>query len=76
MKTDPKTQIELGYHNRTLVSFDARTGNIKSTGIPMTEEKLGWIQKYNGHLTTEQVRHALLSGQSVYTSFSRFELES
>ena len=44
--------------------------------MPLTRKLMELISNYNGELTPEQVKAALLKGHPVYTTFSRYTLEA
>lgn len=46
----------------------------KEERIALTDSLCAKISEFNGGLTPDQVREALLGGRPVYTSFSRYQM--
>jgi len=75
MRRTDENQCEVGHHVSTMIRMDL-DGNIKETGVPFNEAECHLIAKRNGYLTTFEVMNALRNGQHVYTSFSRWALDT
>lgn len=44
--------------------------------LPMTDELVAEIAKYNANMTPAEVHKSILDGQAVYTNFNRYRLEA
>lgn len=47
-----------------------------TTVLPLTDDLIAEIAKYNGYLSAAEVYAALMDGKNVYTNFNRYVLEA
>jgi hypothetical protein len=62
------------YYDRKLIR--ERLSRMVIEYVPFNAETCIDIAQWNGNMDAEDVRHALLKGQHVYTSFSKYHLST
>ena len=58
------------------IARESLTTGLPADVLPMTDRLVKDIAKFNGYLSFDEVRRALLAGSTIYTTFSKYTLLS